>query len=87
MPGCTDFSLYYASVHPAAFAELRDLDTLTVIATTSDAPITCLAFVTSLATYDALIYHTCNYTYARTCAGCGSACATYRTACTTYRSV
>jgi hypothetical protein len=61
---CTDFSLYNASVHPAAFAELRDLNTLTVIATASNAPITCLALVASLATYYTLISYTCDYTYA-----------------------
>ncbi len=74
-------------MHPAAFAELRDLNRLTIIA--SDAPIACLALVASLATYDNLISHMCNYTYARTCADSvtyGSACATYGTACTTYGS-
>ncbi len=74
-------------MHPIAFAELWDLNTLTVIA--SDAPITYLALVASLATYNTLISHTCDYTYARTWAASvtyGSACATYGTACTTYRS-
>jgi hypothetical protein len=87
-------------VHPTTFAKLRDLNTLTDIAspntTTGKATIACLASITSLATYDALISHTCDYTYALTCvasaaygsawATCGTACTTYRSACAAYGS-